>query len=598
MANLIYSCWRRDAQKGGRELLERVAARITPESLRGHEPRVAEGPDECLCLTGPNRGVAMVGCSARLGAFTGPAPDWHLPGTPEPDGTYALVRSDAGTVEAWCHEAGTRTLWYVFEPDRLLVSSSQRALVCLLQDLDWNPAAFAWFLGSGLLGPTDAWDRRIRRLPRGAHLALDRRTWTLDLHTRPVRLAPRRMGEAEARQGILDALTAVMRDPAILPPTWLLPLSGGNDSRTLLSLLHRTGLQPRTVTWGMAASRAQRGNDAFVAEQLARHFGVRNDYLVTESADASPRDLADAFLQASGGTNDTLFPYLDGLKLWNDFVREGVDGILRGDQGFGTPPRPARHHRFFMCLIPLWEFLAPADAEAIADGRQALPEELLPEPGETTQTYADRLSHSYLAPVGLASLNDVKAPFLEVASPMLAGSVLAFARQLPDRFRADRSCYRRVVWSLSPPIPIATMAADDIRNNFLAEPRFRDWIGEELESDFCRRALPEHLRLDWQAAVRRNTATLMESSSLRAAIKRVIPRALVGIAKSMLPPDPATVPHLAFRAALASRLERLLRADAGHLARTALTGGPAPPTMVPEIHQDSDPVQHGRAGGR
>ena len=119
----------------------------------GRLPGWWRGPDECLCLTGPNPAVAVVGCSARLGAFTRPAPDWHRPGTPEPDGSYALVRSDPGTAEAWCDEAGTRNLWYVFDDRRLLVSTSLRALVCLLGSLDWNPAAFAWFLGTGNLGP-------------------------------------------------------------------------------------------------------------------------------------------------------------------------------------------------------------------------------------------------------------------------------------------------------------------------------------------------------------------------------------------------------------------------------------------------------------
>ena len=227
MANLIYACWQGADPEGLSGQLERAAMRITPAGLGGPFPRVVEGPGECLCLTAPHRAVAVVGCSARLGALASPAPDWHRPGTPEPDGSYALVRSDPGTAEAWCDEVGTRTLWYVFDHRRLLVSTSLRALVCLLGGLDWNPAAFAWYLSSGTLGPTDAWDRRIRRLPRGAHLVLDRRRWVLDLHTRPVRFASRRMSEAEAREGLHGVLAAVLEHPGILPPSWILPLSGG-----------------------------------------------------------------------------------------------------------------------------------------------------------------------------------------------------------------------------------------------------------------------------------------------------------------------------------------------------------------------------------
>ena len=566
MANLIYACWQGPGHEGLGGQLRQAAERITPAGLGGQAARVVEGPGECLCLTAPHRGVAVTGCSARLGALTRPSPDWHRPGTPEPDGAFALVRSDRGTTEAWCDEAGTRTLWYVFDRHRLLVSTSQRALVCLLGDLDWNPAAFAWYLSSGTLGPTDAWDRRIRRLPRGGHLVLDRQRWSLDLHTRPVRFAPRRMSEAEACDGLRDLLTAVLREPGILPPTWILPLSGGYDSRLLLAALAQRGLRPRTVTWGMAASRTQRGNDAWVAELLARHYGLRNDYLVTEASDAAPRDLVDTFLAAHGGTTDTLFPYLDGLRLWSMLAREGVDGILRGDEGFGTRTRPERHHRYAMSLVLLDDFLPPEAAEAIADGRQCLPEEARRLPGESLQGYGDRLLHGFELPINLAALNDVKAPFLEVASPMLAGSVLAFVRQMPDRLRAVRTCYEKVVRSLAPPIPYATLAADDCRNGFLREPRFRDWIAAELEEDFCTRALPEPVRLAWLAATRRSSLGLLQSGSARASLKRLVPGSWVRTLRRALPPEPPSAHDLALRCAMASRLQRLLRADAAHLA--------------------------------
>ena len=569
MANLIYACWRGDDQGRFRSQLERAAERITPEGLRDQRPRVAAGRGECLCLTGPNRAVAVAGCSARLGAFTGPAPDWHRPGTPEPDGSYAMVRSDPGTAEAWCDEAGSRTLWYVFDPSRLLVSTSQRALVCLLQGLDWNPAAFAWFLSSGNLGPTEAWDRRIRRLPRGAHLILDRGRWALDLHTRPVRFAPRRMDATEAAEGLREVLMRVFRNDDLLPPTWVLALSGGHDSRFLLTALCQRGVRPRTVTWGMADSRTQPGNDAYVAGQVARHFGLRNDYLVTETAEATPVELADAFLAAHGGTTDTLFPYLDKFKLWSGFAREGVDGILRGDAGFGTRPRSEEHHRFAMGLVLLRDFLAPDDAEAVSDGRQELPESFRRQPGESLQGYGDRLNHSCMIPVQLAALNDVKAPYLEIVNPLLAGSVLAYVRQMPDRQRALRVCYSRVAESLSPAIPYASLAADDSRNGFLGEQPFRAWIAGELEGDFCRRALPERLRLAWRNAAGSHTTPLLQSRSTRAALKRLLPGSWVRTLQGILPPASPSARDLAFRCALASRLERLLQADGGCLEKVA-----------------------------
>ena len=219
-----------------------------------------------------------------------------------------------------------------------------------------------------------------------------------------------------------------------------------------------------------------------------------------------------------------------------------------------------------MSLVLLGDFLAPEAAEAIADGRQRMPEEAWRMPGESLQGYGDRLLHAFELPTNLAALNDVKAPFLEITSPMLALSVLTFVRQMPDRLRAVRACYERVVRALSPPIPFATLAADDSRNGFLREPRFRDWIAAELEDDFCLRSLPEPVRLGWLAATRRGSLGLLPSGSTRATLKRLIPGSWVRTLKRALPPEPPSAQNLALRCAMASRLERLLRADAAHLA--------------------------------
>ena len=238
----------------------------------------------------------------------------------------------------------------------------------------------------------------------------------------------------------------------------------------------------------------------------------------------------------------------------------------------------------------LRDFLPPGDADAISDRGQHLPEDGLRLPGESLQGYGDRLTHAYLNPISLAALNDVKAPFLEIASPMQAGSVLAFVRQLPDHLRSERACYRQLVRSLTPPIPFATLAADDSRNGFLQEPRFRAWIAGELEGDFCRRALPERLRLAWLAATVGGSDALLQSRSLRSALKRLVPGSWVVLARAALPPSAPSGRELAFRCALASRLQHLLRADAGHLARTAPDapaalgrdgGRPALPAILP-----------------
>jgi hypothetical protein len=477
-----------------------------------------------------------------------------------------MIRSDGAVTELCTDFAGTRTLWYVFTERHFFASTSQRALVCLLQSLSLNRAAFAWFLSSGTLGPTDSWDRRTCRVPPGARLVLDHTSWTIQVHTSPVVFEPRSMSAFSASEDLLDILRKTIQGFDFMSHQWILPLSGGYDSRILLSLLDEMGLRPRTVTWGLASSRTQPGNDACIALRVADHYGLPNDYLITEMSGAPPGEVVDAFLSASGGTTDALSPYLDGLKLWSGFTREGVEGIIRGDEGFGTRPRPETHHRFAQGLWLLKDFLGEETAGIISDGRQAFPEDCQRRPGESVQSYGDRLVHSFFIPIHLAALNDVKAPFLTIANPMLSRAVLEFIRQVPDRLRARRALYERLVESISPPIPFATMSADDNGNGFLNSSQYRQWIAEELESDFADDLLPPDFHKTLLASVQQGASALIDPRSSRAVLKRYVPMSWVIRMRSWMDPVPPEARLMAFRVALASRLTRMFEGDAGLLS--------------------------------
>lgn len=568
MSNLIYACRRASSDLGGGRLLERVADRITPELLRGHAHRTREAPGEAACLTGPGLAGSLEGTSARVGAFVGDWPDWHQPGSCLPDGSFALVRSDGAFTELCSDYGGTRTLWYAITEREFFASTSQRAIVCLLRGLSLNRSGLAWFLSSGSLGPSDSWDARIRRLPRGARITLDRARWTLDLRTTPIVFRNRPMGRKEALEGLGGVLSKAIGGCRVRSANWILPLSGGYDSRMLLAALHGTGFRPRTVTWGLAASRTQRGNDALIAGQLARHYGLPNDYLLTERCTAPPEEVVDTFISAHGGTTDGLFPYLDGLRLWSRFAKEGVDGIIRGDEGFGTRHRPERHHRYAQDMILLRELIGEEAAEAIADGRQTLPRELEREPGESVQTYGDRLVHACFIPINLAGLTDVKTPFVDIANPMLAGSVMEFVREMPDNLRVGRNVYAELTRSLSPPIPFATLAADDSQNDFLRSDAYLEWMSREFAGGAMERLLPTRFRATLGASLLAVTAPLGTVSHARTFLKRLIPASVVTAVRALGPPVEPTRRMMAFRASLASRILQMLEQDGAHLSET------------------------------
>jgi hypothetical protein len=563
VSNLIFACGREAGLAPSEWDLRRIADRITPASLAGHPHRVAVAPGLGLCVTGPQGAAVVEGTSAHLGAFAGTWKDWNLPGAPAPDGTFALIRSDEGEVELCSDFAGSRTLWYVLTETRFLASTSQRALAALLGGLDPNRTAFAWFLSSGNLGPSESWDRRLRRLPPASRLVLDRARWRLDLHTEPLVFRPEAMAPAEGREGLREVLEVELRRFDFTSARWGFPLSGGYDCRFILSALVAAGLRPPTMTWGLAASLRQPGNDAFIAQRLAAHFGLPHEYLLTERAAIPPEAVVDRFLAASGGTTDQLFPYLDGLGIWASFAARGLDGVIRGDEGFGwVPVRTAEHARRSVGLVLLRDILGEAEAEALSDGRQALPEALAQGRDESIAAYRDRLYHAYRIPVGLAALNDVKAPFVEIASPLLARGVLRFVRRMPDALRTGKAAFREVAKAAGPPLPYATMGADDDREDYLRSEPYVRWLREELASPALDGWLPSPWRDRLGAGLHAGSFPVPPSRSVKAALKRIIPGAWISAARARLGAPRLPERLLALRAALASRTLRLLQADA------------------------------------
>src|SRR5262249_44641996 len=268
--------------------------------------------------------------------------------------------------------------------------------------------------------------------------------------TSPVEFRPRSIATAEGRKEMLGVLREAIQSYDFASANWALPLSGGCDCRFILTALYEVGLRPNTMTWGLASSIKEPGNDAYIAKQLSAHYGLHHDYLLTEMSEEVPKQVVDAFLGASGGTTDDLSPYLDGLRLWSSFAAQGVDGVIRGDEGFGwIPVKSEQHARTSVGMMLLTDFMDQASAEELSDGRQTLPDELRRRPLETIAACRDRLYHCYRIPVGLAGLNDVKAPFVEIASPLLSRRVLEYTRELPDHLRTDKTLFREVAKSVS-----------------------------------------------------------------------------------------------------------------------------------------------------
>src|SRR5690606_29245186 len=66
-----------------------------------------------------------------------------------PDGSYTLIRFNDDYIEFFCDKFCSRTLWYYFDEEKLILSNSQKAIVSLKEAFKLNQATVSWFLSSG-----------------------------------------------------------------------------------------------------------------------------------------------------------------------------------------------------------------------------------------------------------------------------------------------------------------------------------------------------------------------------------------------------------------------------------------------------------------
>lgn len=538
--------------------------RLAGDNIEPRPARLARADGIAAALFNPTGEEHVEGTSIALGTLLGPSADWHVPGAPLPDGSYALLRSSGTHVELAADAVASRTIWYVLTDHELIAASSQRAVVTLLGSFEANRDALPWMLSAGTLGPAAAWDARIARVQPGERLLLDRARWQLRSTTTEWRFAADASLPPAAQLARLHAAVAeACARWRFAPARWRLALSGGADSRCLLCLLRGRGIE--AVTWGLPEAVEQPGNDGRIARTLARSLGVRHRHFPLEPrADAADVVLA-RFVAAGEGRVARISGYVDGFRLWRTLFEEGCRGVIRGDEAFGSIPVRSEYAARWTAALTLLDDYFPADEVAAFElPRQRLPEPLARRPAETLATWRDRLYQQARVPTLLAGLTDLKTAYIDVATPLLAHSVLDVARTLPDELRTGRRLWRDLVAKLVPDVPFADRVAIPSLTAFLAERSVIELMLDELASREAAALFPPLLRARFQRGLR---AALAERPAEPAARPRLVftgpvPARLRAVVRDWRRPHRLEPLVLAFRAVVATRMHRLLALDA------------------------------------
>lgn len=574
MADLILECVRAEYGDGlepdAAARLSRIAARLSPDNIQARPTRSIEAHGVCAAIANPSpEGVYVADGGVMLGVVIGPAGHWWQVDAEPPDGTFALVRYSPETVELLTDVTASRALWYALDDQRLIVSTSQRAVTALLGDFSLNREAVTWLLLTGTLGPDAVWDERVRRLPSDSRLTLDRRTWLSELVQRPAVFAPEPGSDREHLERLREAVGWSCANLDIDPDRWPLPLSGGRDSRAILDALTRYGRTPKCVTWTTRESTRKPLTDAHVARVVARNYHAEHRYVFFDKPPEGFGVALQRFVELGEGATDAFAAYIDGCAMWRDLFSEGAYGVIRGDEPLVVRVRMAsydgarRHaHGTFVADYPKDHLVC-----RLGLAEQQWPQRLQPQAEEGPGSYRDRLSHQAYIPYALAPLTEIKCRYVEVANPLLSRRVVGVARTFPEELRRYGRALPAIVEPKARLIPHARYASVPDDSAFLEDEEIVGTIVATLTSNAMEGVLDERAALTLLAALASPAHTPLAIRRRAVAAMKPAKVALPSRLKFRLKPpysgpDTLTAPRLAFRATVAAKALALLRDDA------------------------------------
>lgn len=593
MAKIIYACSRRiPFTRSDKRKLRTICKRLEPDNLSLPVPHKVTVQGTLAWAIVNNRTSLIKSNSILLGCLYGRDPGWETPKTQHPDGSYAIFRSSNDCLELVSDAAASRTIWYYFDDEHFAASTSQRAIVMFLGSFEFNDKVIPWMLSTGSLGPELSWDKRLRRLPPESSVVLDRERWSISLNTRPIVFSPQSRSRSDHKEILTNEIRAIIQSLSqsshISFDDYLLPLSGGYDSRAILCFLGGRGVPEnlRTITWGLEHSINRKGNDAAVAKELASRVGVKHRYFHTDVSTESIAKVIDRFIRCGEGRVDHLSAYMDGLETWRKLLEEErCSGIVRGDEGFGWVPVSSEFDVRLSVGIGLCADYRNLDRiiERFQLPKQDLPLDLGRRKGETLDIWRDRLYHAYRLPTILAALSDIKYSYVEVLNPLLARAILHRVRELPDRSRTSKALFKEIVNLISPGVPYAKEDATANPSSLLRKREIVEFMRNEIQSGAAKRIFNREFLEYVLHCIRDENSSNKQSSgkTWRNIIKSLAPRSIRIRIRELVAKPSLDGNVLAFRVFLLLRMRQVLNSDCAEVTATEVMAAEPAATKEP-----------------
>ncbi|MER5358443.1 asparagine synthase-related protein [Streptomyces sp. NPDC002785] len=247
---------------------------MTPRAGRPVHPRAPAARAPYIRLTAGPDGIRAEGDKeARLGHAIG---GLRLDAAALPEGVFAAWEWDGRRLLVRNDRYGMFPLFYRSEGDSIALSPDPLALLEPGVPAELDHDALAVFLRLGFFLAEDTCFTAVRALPPAATLTWSHGDLRVECAPRPMP-GPADMTGAQAVDGFIDLFRAAIARRLPGEP-YVLPLSGGRDSRHILLELDRQGAPPRLCFSG-AKFPPDPGVDARVAAVLAGRLGLPHQTL-------------------------------------------------------------------------------------------------------------------------------------------------------------------------------------------------------------------------------------------------------------------------------------------------------------------------------
>jgi hypothetical protein len=304
MSKAMIVAFRPDVTVDGGSVSAAISSAMSPSNLTPAPPIWFQEPGLFTLVLNPSAVVRTQKTGVCLGRASCSCDGLFRPGADRPDGTFALFRADENQVEVLSDYAATRTIWYLHSNELFVAATSQRMILAVVGNFEFEPLSLKWLLSSGTTGPGVSWDKRIRMIEPHSRVLLNRHTW-VSKYTRgnDFRFVPQDRSVKEHRIALETAVQKSVQDLEIKSDQWALALSGGMDSRAILYFL-KSGRNLNLVTWGTEASLRDSKGDAVIAKRLADACALPHKYYPVQTGRVPFGTMLERFLEAGEGRVD------------------------------------------------------------------------------------------------------------------------------------------------------------------------------------------------------------------------------------------------------------------------------------------------------